>query len=716
MKTTKSNQDEGTDNNESSKIDDNEQKPEEKVTSAKITTQEDGTDNKESGKVDGELKPENKICTTNKSGIDDGPPPAIKINNLELGESSVKLSIKKEMLIDNEESGGSSEDKTCINYNTFDSDDRRQPTNTDENHTGEIGLCNFGTLENTVNSKKRNQNQDEGLDNNELCLLKKIKIEDTSDDPFQEMLSYLEYNPSNFEQWENILYMVDANNIVVNARIAFDKFLDLYPLCHGYWKKYANIERRNNNLDEFEKVIKNGLIAIPISVDLWIYYMTYLRTERSDEVEHIRNEFERSLKLCGLDYHSDQLWHDYISWEVERTEVYNAAQIYYRLICIPTLNYLNNFFKFQEFIFTKIPGEYLECEEFTKRRNIIIQSLETTHNNIESSNHESIPPGEDFHQKTELTEDHIMFLLRVGIINEWHDRHKETGKQFESRKIFEENIRRPHFHVNELDFAQIKNWDDYIKFEKRFGGNHERIVYLFERCLIACVFNEEFWFNYLEYLSNVKNMDVTNLLSDVFVRSLSYHPKSFQLNLKYIDFCETQGIENIAETIRQLEVDYPDSREVATININLARKCGTLETVYKNYLSSSQSKSFSSFIAVRYARFVWKHDRKLNLAYDILCDTIRNNDISVNDSLEIYTTLVELEMELNPKDHVLNTINNLIFQCHYYKDKLVFSKKKIEYAEDYIQDYDLLRLAKIEHKHLKSESFRERRQTMNNAM
>ncbi|XP_060881346.1 pre-mRNA-processing factor 39-like [Metopolophium dirhodum] len=715
METTKSKQDEGTENEESSKIDDNEQKLEKKVTLAKITTQEDGTDNKESGKsnntiFDGELKPENKICITNKSVIEDGPPPAIKIGESKLidneessGSSEDKMFINyntfdsddrpqttntderhtvdgelkpenkicitnksgiedgpppaikigESKLIDNEESSGSSEDKMFINYNTFDSDDRPQTTNTDERHTGEMRLRDFGTLESS-NSRKRYQNQDEGSDDNELYLLKKIKIEDTSDDPFQEMWSYhLEYNSSNFEQWENILYMVDLNNIVVNARIAYTKFLELYPLCYGYWRKYANFERRNNNMDEFEKVIENGLIAIPISVDLWIYYMTYLRTERPDEVDHIRNEFKRSLKLCGLDYHSDQLWHDYISWEVERTELYNAAQIYYHLICTPTSNYLNNFFKFQEFIFTKIPGEYLDHEEYTKRRNIIIQSLETTHNNIESSNYESIPPGEDFHQKTEFTEDHIMFLLRIGIINEWHDSHKETGKQFESRKIFEENIRRPHFHVNELDSAEIKNWGNYVKFERRFGRNHERIAYLYERCLITCVYNEEFWLDYLEYLSIIKNMDVTDLLSDVFGRSLSYHPKSLLLNLKYIDFCETQGLENIAdETIRQLEVDYPDSREVSIKNINLARKYGTLGTVYKHYLNSSQSKSFSSYIAVRYARFVWKHDRQLNLAYDILCDTIRNNDISVNDSFEIYTTLVELEMELNPKDHI----------------------------------------------------------------
>ncbi|XP_016656267.1 pre-mRNA-processing factor 39-like [Acyrthosiphon pisum] len=446
-------EDEGTDNKESGKIDNNEQKPEDQVTSAKITTQEDGTDNKESGK------------------------------------SNDKISIKKEVFED-EEPGGSSpkysfEDETCINYNTFDSDERRQPINTDESHTGGMRLRNFETLENTVNSRKRYQNQDEGLDDNELYLLKKIKTEDTSDDPFQEMwTNNFDHNSLNFEEWEKILNFVDEKNDIVNVRTVYTKFLGLYPLCYGYWKKYANFEKINNNMDEFEKVLEKGLIAIPISVDLWIYYMTYLRTNRSDEVVHIRNEFERSLKSCGLDYHSDQLWHDYISWEVEKTELYNAAQLYYRLICIPNSNYLNNFFEFQEFIFTKLPEQYLEHEEFNKRRNIIIQSLETTHNNIESSFYESIPPGEDFHKNTEFTEDRIMFLLRVGIINEWRDSHNATGIQFESRKIFEENIRRPHFHVNELDSNQIKNWDNYIKFERRIGRNHERIVYLYERCLI----------------------------------------------------------------------------------------------------------------------------------------------------------------------------------------------------------------------------------------
>jgi len=607
-------------------------------------------------------------------------------------------------------------DETCINYNTFDSGDRLPPTTIDEEHTGEMLLGNLRTLENTVNIRKRYQNQNEGLDDNEQYLLKKIKIEDTSDDQFHAMWKHLEYNFSDFNQWINILHLVDEQNIEENARMAYSTFLELYPLCYGYWKKYANFEKRNNNINEFEKVLENSLSAIPISVDLWIYYMTYLRTERYDEEYYIRNEFERSLELCGLDYRSDKLWHDYISWEVERNELLNAAKIYYRLICIPTSDYLKNFFKFQEFIFQNLPEQYLTFTEYHNRRDKIIQSMGRNHD-LESLNVDSIPPGEDFQQETEISESQILSKLRVDIIDEWHYFHKQTAIEFENRKIFEENIRRPYFHVNELDPAQIQNWENYIKFEKR-AGNHTRITYTYERCLLTCVSIEEFWLNYLEYLSFL-NFDATVLLVDVFKRALFHHPNSIPLNLKYYDFSETQGWgETAFETIKRLQSIYPQSREVALKSIDLARKNkdGTLGIVYKHYLNCSQTKSFTSYIAVKYARFVWKHDRQLNVAFDILHDTIRNKDISVNDSPEIYLTLVELKMELYPEDHlsVLKTIDDIILQCNSSREKLMFSKKKLEYAEDYIQDCDILRLARIEYKHLKGASFRERKPPPNN--
>ena len=53
-------------------------------------------------------------------------------------------------------------------------------------------------------------------------------------------------------------------------------------------------------------------------------------------------------------------------------------------------------------------------------------------------------------------------------------------------------IRRPYFHAKALEKGQLKNWKDYLDFEIT-NGTHERVVVLFERCLIACALYEDYW-------------------------------------------------------------------------------------------------------------------------------------------------------------------------------------------------------------------------------
>lgn len=53
-------------------------------------------------------------------------------------------------------------------------------------------------------------------------------------------------------------------------------------------------------------------------------------------------------------------------------------------------------------------------------------------------------------------------------------------------------IKRPYFHVKPLEKTQLKNWKEYLDFEIE-NGTHERVVVLFERCVISCALYEEFW-------------------------------------------------------------------------------------------------------------------------------------------------------------------------------------------------------------------------------
>ena len=57
---------------------------------------------------------------------------------------------------------------------------------------------------------------------------------------------------------------------------------------------------------------------------------------------------------------------------------------------------------------------------------------------------------------------------------------------------YEDAIKRPYFHVKPLEKSQLAAWRNYLDFEVK-QADDARIRVLFERCLIACAFYEEFW-------------------------------------------------------------------------------------------------------------------------------------------------------------------------------------------------------------------------------
>jgi len=70
---------------------------------------------------------------------------------------------------------------------------------------------------------------------------------------------------------------------------------------------------------------------------------------------------------------------------------------------------------------------------------------------------------------------------------------------------FEEAIKRPYFHVKPLEKTQIRNWKDYLDYELK-QGNHKRIVFLFERCVVVCAMYDFFWEKVLSIFIISKNI------------------------------------------------------------------------------------------------------------------------------------------------------------------------------------------------------------------
>lgn len=92
-------------------------------------------------------------------------------------------------------------------------------------------------------------------------------------------------------------------------------------------------------------MFERGLKAIPLSVDLWIHYISYCKESKVGETEFILSQFERAIDACGLEFRSDKLWEAYIKWELELKRYKNVISIYDRLLATPTQGYNSHFEK-----------------------------------------------------------------------------------------------------------------------------------------------------------------------------------------------------------------------------------------------------------------------------------------------------------------------------------------------------------------------------------
>ena len=95
----------------------------------------------------------------------------------------------------------------------------------------------------------------------------------------------------------------------------------------------------------------------------------------------------------------------------------------------------------------------------------------------------------------QFPEDRLKAGMKERIVATVVASHEKCEAEVDKRLSYESKIKRPYFHVKPLDLKQLRNWDVYLDFEME-EGDHERIVVLFERCLIPAAAYEQFWVKY----------------------------------------------------------------------------------------------------------------------------------------------------------------------------------------------------------------------------
>ncbi|KAJ5095947.1 hypothetical protein NUU61_005303 [Penicillium alfredii] len=407
-------------------------------------------------------------------------------------------------------------------------------------------------------------------------------------------------DPDNFETWEKVVHAAEALEGGINrnsnpqaitaVRSAYDRFLAKFPLLFGYWKKYADLEFSITGTEAAEMVYERGIASISPSVDLWTNYCTF-KVETSHDADIIRDLFERGASSVGLDFLAHPFWDKYIEFEEHVEAQEKIFGILSRIIHIPMHQYARYFERYRQLAQTRPLSELAPPETMSQFRA-----------EIEAASSQ-VPPGAK--ADAEIERD-----LRLRVDNYHLEVFSKTQTETTKRWTYESEIKRPYFHVTELDEGQLTNWKKYLDFEEA-EGSFSRIQFLYERCLVTCAHYDEFWFRYARWMAAQEGKDEEVRI--IYQRaSYLYVPiANPTIRLHYAYFEEFSGRVDVAKDIHgAIMMCLPSHVETIISLANLSRRHGGLEAaieVYKTQLDSPECEmATKAALVAEWARLLWK--------------------------------------------------------------------------------------------------------------
>ncbi|KAI9727846.1 MAG: hypothetical protein M1834_007892 [Cirrosporium novae-zelandiae] len=433
-----------------------------------------------------------------------------------------------------------------------------------------------------------------GSDEDGMAELKKLNVEVLED-------------TDNFDNWEKLVRAAESlegglnrnsspQSITVTRQI-YDRFLAKFPLLFGYWKKYADLEFSIAGTEAAEMVYERGVASITNSVDLWTNYCSF-KVETSHDPDVIRELYERGAVSVGLDFLAHPFWDKYLEFE-ERLEAYDKIfAILDRIVHIPMHQYARYFERFRQLAQSRPLEELMPADMLGQWRSEI--QMEPV-----APAQPGMPP-----MKAEKSEPEIERELRTRIDNFHLEIFSRTQTETTKRWTYESEIKRPYFHITELDEAQMVNWRKYLDFEE-IEGDYTRTAFLYERCLVTCALYDEFWLRYARWmLAQIgKEEEVRNIYQRA---STVYVPISRPaVRLQYAYFEEMSGRVDIAKEIHNaILVNLPGHIETIVSLANLSRRDGGLDAaieVYKAQIDSPLCDLYAkAALVAEWARLLWK--------------------------------------------------------------------------------------------------------------
>lgn len=300
----------------------------------------------------------------------------------------------------------------------------------------------------------------------------------------------------------------------------------------------------------------------------------------------------------GLDFLAHPFWDKYLEFE-ERLEAQDKIfAILDRVVHIPMHQYARYFERYRHLAAHRPLQELMPADMLAQFRAEIEQ--------------EGPASGQAGSQqiKSERGELEIEREMRTRVDNFYLEIFSQTQTETTKRWTYESEIKRPYFHVTELDEGQLVNWRKYLDFEE-LEGDYTRASFLYERCLVTGAYYDEFWLRYARWMlaQPSKEEEVRNIYQRA---SMFYAPISKPaVRLQYAYFEESCDAVEKAKQIHEAILDkLPGHTETIISLANLSRRYGGLEAaiaVYKTYIDSTQCDIYAkAALVAEWALLLWK--------------------------------------------------------------------------------------------------------------
>ncbi|XP_057964062.1 pre-mRNA-processing factor 39-1 isoform X2 [Malania oleifera] len=439
--------------------------------------------------------------------------------------------------------------------------------------------------------------------------------------------SIVRANSLDFNAWTALIEETEkmAEDNILRIRKVYDAFLAEFPLCYGYWKKYADHEARLGSIDKVVEVYERAVLGVTYSVDIWLHYSIFTISTYGDP-ETIRRLFERGLAYVGTDYLSYPLWDKYIEYEYSQQEWSRLAMIYTRILENPNQQLDRYFNSFKELAGSRPLSELRTAEEAAAVAGV---PSEVAGQGIEGEVHLDTVEQSSKPVRAGLAEAEELEKY-IAIREEMY----KKAKEFDSKIIgFETAIRRPYFHVRPLNVAELENWHNYLDFIER-GDEFNKVVKLYERCLIACANYPEYWIRYVLCMEASRSMDLANnalaRATQVFVK------RQPEIHLFAARFKEqNRDIEGARAAYQLVHTEIsPGLLEAIIKHANMEHRLGKLENAFLLYEQAiaiekvkEQSQALPMLFA-QYSRFSYLVSGNADKARDIVVEAAEHVQLS----------------------------------------------------------------------------------------